>query len=247
MYPEYARDTFTNYLSFPRRADFTIDVASACQQIASHRPSLVLVTAPNNPTGTALDPVDLMTLLSTARDCGAMLIVDEAYAEFRRAGIASALELLPDYPNLVVTRTMSKAFGLAGARVGYAATADPAVVETLSVVRLPYHLSAVTQAVATAALRHCGSLQAQVSTIRQERDALQEWLVEQGFDVVLSDANFILFGTFGDREGVWQRLLDQGVLIRVTGPAGYLRVSIGTPVENDRFRSALLSAVGDER
>ncbi len=247
MYPEYARDTFTNYLSFPRRADFTIDVASACQQIASHRPSLVLVTAPNNPTGTALDPVDLMTLLGTARDCGAMLVVDEAYAEFRRAGIPSALELLPAYPNLVVTRTMSKAFGLAGARVGYAATADPAVVETLSVVRLPYHLSSVTQAVATAALRHCGSLQAQVSTIREERDALQEWLVGQGFDVVLSDANFILFGTFGDREGVWQRLLDQGVLIRVTGPAGYLRVSIGTPVENDRFRSALLSAVGDER
>ncbi|MDA3021298.1 MAG: histidinol-phosphate transaminase [Actinomycetota bacterium] len=246
MYPEYARDTFTSYLSFPRRADFTIDIASACRQIVSHRPSLILVTAPNNPTGTALDPVDLKTLLSTARECGAMLIVDEAYAEFRRAGIPSALELLPDFANLVVTRTMSKAFGLAGARLGYAVTADPAVVATLSVVRLPYHLSSVTQAVAIAALRHSDSLQAQVATIRRERDALQEWLIGQGFEAVRSDANFILFGTFADRQGIWQRLLDQGVLIRVTGPTGYLRVSIGTPVENDRFRAALVSAVAKE-
>lgn len=175
-----------------------------------------------------------------------MLIVDEAYAEFRRVGTPSALALLAEFANLVVTRTMSKAFGMAGTRLGYAAVADPAVVDTLGVVRLPYHLSSVTQAVAIAALSHSSSLQAQVATIRDERDALQDWLLGQGFAVARSDANFILFGKFGDREAVWQRLLDQGVLIRVTGPEGYLRVSIGAPAENDRFRVALMSAIGEE-
>lgn len=246
MYPEYARDTFTAYKSFPRRADFTIDIAGACAQISDNRPSLVLVTAPNNPTGTALDVADLRKLLIAAQQCGAMLIVDEAYAEFRRVGTPSALALLAEFANLVVTRTMSKAFGMAGTRLGYAAVADPAVVDTLGVVRLPYHLSSVTQAVAIAALSHSSSLQAQVATIRDERDALQDWLLGQGFAVARSDANFILFGKFGDREAVWQRLLDQGVLIRVTGPEGYLRVSIGAPAENDRFRVALMSAIGEE-
>ena len=246
MYPEYARDTFTNYRSFPRLPDFTIDIDAACQQIIENRPTLVLVTSPNNPSGTALGPVELIKLLTISRECGAFVIVDEAYAEFRRAGTPSALELLTEFTNLIVTRTMSKAFGMAGTRLGYAATADPAVVATLSVVRLPYHLSSVTQAVAVAALAHSQSLQAQVATIRQERDELQEWLIAQGLSVAVSDANFVLFGTFSDRDRIWQRLLDQGVLIRVTGPAGYLRVSIGTPTENDRFRAALVSALRDE-
>lgn len=246
MYPEYARDTFTSYLSFPRCSDFTIAIDEACEDIRTNGPSIVLVTSPNNPTGTALDAVDLTKLLVTARECGAMMIVDEAYAEFRRTGTPTALELLPEFANLVVTRTMSKAFGMAGTRLGYAATADPAVVAALRVVRLPYHLSAVTQAVAVAALKHSRSLQGQIATIRQERDALQTWLIDQGFKVAVSDANFLLFGTFTDRESVWQRLLDQGVLIRVTGPEGYLRVSIGTPAENDRFRTALVGAICDE-
>lgn len=246
MYPDYARDTFTAYLSFPRREDFTIDLDEACAQIIKNRPSIVLVTSPNNPTGTALSSTDLKRVLSTARDCGAMVIVDEAYAEFRRPATASALALLPEFANLVVTRTMSKAFGMAGTRLGYAAAADPAVIDILRVVRLPYHLSSITQAVAVAALSHSDSLQAQVATLRQERDALQAWLSAQGFQVAVSDANFLLFGIFADRDAIWQRLLDQGVLIRVTGPAGWLRVSIGTPTENDRFRAALLSAVRDE-
>ena len=137
---------------------------------------------------------------------------------------------------------MSKAFAMAGLRLGYAVAADPRVVSTLEVVRLPYHLSAVTQVVATTALEHAEALQAQVDTLRHERDALADWLVEHGFTVAPSDANFLLFGHFEDRDAVWRRLLDQGVLIRQTGPATWLRVSIGTPDENDMFRRALLTA-----
>jgi histidinol-phosphate aminotransferase len=242
MYPEYARDTFTAFETYPRNEAFGIDVESAVAVISERQPSMVIVTSPNNPTGTTLPHVDLLAIATAAREAGSMIIVDEAYAEFRRAGTPTALEMLGEFPNLVVSRTMSKAFGLAGARVGYAVAADPAVVDALAVVRLPYHLSAVTQAVARTALEHAGVLQAQVSLLRQERDALAEWLVAQGFTVAPSDANFILFGLFEDRDAVWQLLLDQGVLIRVSGPKGWLRVSIGTPSENDRFRSALLSA-----
>jgi histidinol-phosphate aminotransferase len=140
---------------------------------------------------------------------------------------------------------MSKAFALAGARLGYAIAADPAVVSTLMVVRLPYHLSAVTQAVAITALQHADVLQAQVALLRQERDALAQWLGEQGLTVAPSDANFLLFGTFEDRDAVWQRLLDRGVLIRQTGPQGWLRVTVGSPEENGMFMSALLQVLGE--
>lgn len=242
MYPEYARDTFTRYLPIPRTRGFTIDVDLAVDRIQDIRPAMVLLASPNNPTGTALPFSDLQALCRTAMSLGSMVIVDEAYAEFRRDGVPSALSLLEGFGNLVVTRTMSKAFGLAGARVGYAVASDQAVIEACRVVRLPYHLSAVTQVVAEVALAHADLLQAQVDTLRAERDLLSDWLVDHGFQVVPSDANFIMFGGFADRQGVWQRLLDQGVLIRQTGPDGWLRVSIGTPQENDRFRQALLSA-----
>lgn len=246
MYPEYARDTFTEYRSFPRADDFGIDAAHAEECIRDLRPQLVLLTSPNNPTGTALAQADLERLLACARSTGAIVVVDEAYAEFRRIGTPTALALLDRFENLVVTRTMSKAFGLAGARVGYAVAADPRVVETLRVVRLPYHLSAVTQAVATAALAHADALQAQVALIREERDRLAGWLVDEGYTVAPSDANFILFGEFADRDAVWRCLLDRGVLIRQTGPAGWLRATVGTPDENDRLRAALRECTSQE-
>ncbi len=239
MYPEYARDTFTEYVTYPRTDDFRIDVAEARRVIAERKPSIVILTSPNNPTGTALALTDIAAIAEGARQAGAVVIVDEAYAEFRHEGVASACVLLPDHPNLVVSRTMSKAFALAGARLGYAIAADPAVVAALMVVRLPYHLSAVTQAVASTALAHADVLQAQVSLVRRERDALAEWLEAEGFDVAPSDANFLLFGRFGDRAVVWQGLLDRGVLIRQTGPEGWLRVTVGTPEENGMFRAAL--------
>jgi histidinol-phosphate aminotransferase len=242
MYPEYARDTFTEYRALARRADFGIDVPAAASAIAELRPVIVLLTSPNNPTGTALPFADLRVIAEAALSVGAMTVVDEAYSEFRHDGTPSACALLGEYPNLIVTRTMSKAFALAGARLGYAIAADPRVVEVLSVVRLPYHLSAVTQAVALAALAHADVLQAQVALLRRERDELARWLSAQGFRVAPSDANFLLFGMFADRDEVWRRLLDDGVLVRQTGPAGWLRVSVGTPAENDMFRRALLAA-----
>lgn len=245
MYPEYARDTSTRWVTGRRAEDFTLDLADVRARIAEHHPSVVLLASPNNPTGTALPAAEVEAVLAAADDVpgGCVVVVDEAYGEFRRTGTASALELLRGHPNLVVTRTMSKAFGLAGARVGYL-VADRAVVDALRVVRLPYHLSAVTQAVARAALAHAAELMAQVDGLRTERDATVRWLREQGLTVAESDANFVLFGRFADRHAVWQGLLDRGVLIRETGPEGWLRVSIGTPEEMTAFRDALVEVAG---
>ncbi|MCF8525920.1 MAG: histidinol-phosphate transaminase [Candidatus Nanopelagicales bacterium] len=245
MYPEYARDTFTTYETFPRDENFGVDVAAAVAAVEARRPTIVILTSPNNPTGTRLELSDIEVIARSARDAGAVVVVDEAYAEFRHDGVQSAMTLFADHPNLIVSRTMSKAFALAGARLGYAIAADPAVVSTLMVVRLPYHLSAVTQAVAITALQHADVLQAQVALLRQERDALAQWLGEQGLTVAPSDANFLLFGTFEDRDAVWQGLLDRGVLIRQTGPQGWLRVTVGTPEENGMFRTALLQVLGE--
>jgi histidinol-phosphate aminotransferase len=238
MYPEYARDTNTAWVVGRRSEDFTLDQSKALAAISRHRPSVVLLASPNNPTGTAL-PIDLVKAIAAGTaELGAVLVIDEAYAEFRRAGTPSAVTLLPSYPNLAVTRTTSKAFALAGARVGYLA-ASKQLVEALRIVRLPYHLSAVTQAVARAALRHSDELLHRVEQLRVERDETVEWLRAQGLRAVDSDANFVLFGTFADRHAVWQSLLDDGVLIRETGPDGWLRVSIGTATEMAAFRASL--------
>jgi histidinol-phosphate aminotransferase len=235
MYPEYARDAMTGWVVGHRESDFSLDVEHAVHVVKEHQPSVVLLPSPNNPTGTAL-PLDTVRAVCAAAP--GVVVIDEAYGEFRRAGTPSALELLPSTPNLVVTRTMSKAFALAGARLGYLAAA-PEVCDALRVVRLPYHLSAVTQAVALAALRHAEELLARVDDLRRERDATVGWLRGEGLEVADTDANFCLFGRFEDRHAVWQGLLDRGVLIRETGPDGWLRVSVGTPEEMAAFRSAL--------
>jgi len=235
MYPEYARNTHTRWVTGRRRDDFGIDVDAALALIEAERPDVVILTSPNNPTGTALDPAHTRAVLEAAPG---IVVVDEAYAEFRRTGTPSALELLAEFPRLIVTRTMSKAFALAGGRLGYLA-ADPAIVDALRIVRLPYHLSAITQVAAEAALRHADDLLARVDDLRTERDRSAERLRAAGFDVADSDANFILFGTFSDRHAVWQALVDRGVLIRETGPLGWLRVSIGTPDEMNIFHTHL--------
>lgn len=243
MYPEYARDTLSRWVVGRRREDFTIDVDEALTLIAEKAPAVVLLASPNNPTGTALPLGDLERMLEAARGHGpdgsdAIVVVDEAYGEFRREGTPSALTLRDRHPHLVVTRTMSKAFGMAGLRLGYLA-AHRAVVDAIRVVRLPYHLSGVTQAAARAALTHRDSLMAQVASLRAERDALVTWLREQGHTAVDSDANFVLFGTFADRHAVWENLLERGILVREVGPDGYLRVTVGTPSETAAFRAAL--------
>ncbi len=235
MYPEYARDTHTRWVTGAREEDFTIDVDRALELIAAERPDVLLLTSPNNPTGTALP---LETVRAVVEAAPGVVVVDEAYAEFRRTGTPTALEVLDEFPRLLVTRTMSKAFALAGGRLGYVA-ADAAIIDALRIVRLPYHLSAVTQAVAIAALAHSEELLARVDEIRTSRDELAAWLKDQGHEVADSDANFVLFGRFDDRHAIWQGLVDRGVLIRETGPEGWLRVSVGTPADNAQFRAAL--------
>jgi len=241
MYPEYARDSVTAWVQGRREEDFSIDLDAAAALVREERPAVVLLPSPNNPTGTALPPEAVGALCEAAGD--GLVVVDEAYGEFRRAGVPSALELLGTHRNLVVTRTMSKAFAAAGLRLGYLA-ADPAICDAIRVVRLPYHLSAVTQATALAALRHAPELLGRVDELRAERDDTVAWLRDQGHQVADSDANFALFGTFPDRHAVWQGLLERGVLIREVGPEGWLRVSIGTGDEMTAFRNALTEVVG---
>ena len=236
MYEEYARNTFTEFVTVPRGSDYGIDLEQAAGTVRLLRPDVVFIASPNNPTGTA---IGLEVIQAVVDAFEGMVIVDEAYAEFRRPGVPSAVSLVADNPRVVVTRTMSKAFGFAGARLGYL-VADPEVVEVLRVVRLPYHLSSLTQAVALTALEHTSELGEQVRLLRAERDALIDWFDANGFDTTPSDANFALVGTFPDRHAVWQALVDEGVLIREVGPEGFLRVSIGTPAEMETFRTALL-------
>ncbi|WP_343907868.1 histidinol-phosphate transaminase, partial [Nocardioides aquiterrae] len=247
MYPEYARDSVTEWVVGHRESDFALDLDHAHDLVKEKQPSVVLLPSPNNPTGTAL-PLDAVTTLCEAaagNEQSGIVVVDEAYGEFRRAGTPSALELLPRHRNLVVSRTMSKAFALAGARVGYLAAA-PEICDAIRVVRLPYHLSAVTQATALAALRHAPELLGKVDELRAERDRTVDWLRGRGLTVADTDANFALFGTFPDRHAVWQGLLDRGVLIRETGPDGWLRVSIGTREEMQAFQEALTQVMEEQ-
>jgi histidinol-phosphate aminotransferase len=235
MHPLIARVTCTGWMAACREEDFSIDPGRAASLIRDARPAVVFLTSPNNPTGTTLPPGVIEAICDAAPG---IVVVDEAYAEFAREGTPSALSLLPRYPRLVVTRTMSKAFAMAGARVGYLA-ASAELISKLLIVRLPYHLSAVTQAVARAALSCAAEPLASVAALRTERDECVSWLRAHGYTVADSDANFVLFGRFPDRHAVWQALLDHGVLIRETGPAGWLRVTIGTPEEMAAFRAAL--------
>ncbi|WP_395106925.1 histidinol-phosphate transaminase [Actinomadura sp. SCN-SB] len=235
MHPIITRVSGTRWIDARRDEDFGLDPGRAVAAVEEHRPDVVFLTSPNNPTGTALPLETIEAVLAAAPG---MVVVDEAYAEFRRAGTPSALTLLPGRPRLIVTRTMSKAFAMAGTRLGYLA-ADPAVVDALQLVRMPYHLSAVTQAVARTAIAHEADLLSTVGMLRRERDDLVAWLRGEGFEVADSDANFVLFGRFPDRDRVWRALLGKGVLIRQVGPPGWLRVSVGTPEEMAAFRNAI--------
>ena len=235
MHPLLAAGTGTRWIGALRDPDFGLTPASAVAQIREHDPDVVFLCSPNNPTGTALDPAVIDAVLAAARG---MVVADEAYAEFARPGTPSALGLLPGHPRLVVTRTMSKAFGFAGGRLGYLA-ADPAVVDAVQLVRLPYHLSALTQAAARAALAQRDVLLGTVDAIKQERDRIVSALRGRGIRVADSDANFVLFEVGGDQRIAWQRLLDQGVLVRDVGLPGWLRVTAGTPAETDAFLSAM--------
>ncbi|BBH66967.1 histidinol-phosphate aminotransferase [Actinoplanes sp. OR16] len=234
MHPLLAQGTGTRWIGALRDPDFGLSAEAAVAEIEKHDPDLVFVCSPNNPTGTALDPSVVDAILATARG---MVIVDEAYTEFARPGTPSALTLLPGHPRLVVSRTMSKAFGFAGGRLGYLA-ADPAVVDAVQLVRLPYHLSAISQAAARAAVAHRASLLATVEAIKEQRDRIVTTLRDRGVRVADSDANFVLFATQPDQKAAWQAFLDRGVLIRDVGLAGWLRVTAGTESETTAFLNA---------
>ncbi|MCT2594326.1 histidinol-phosphate transaminase [Streptomyces sp. N2-109] len=237
MHALIARGTGTGWISGPRHDDFTIDVEAAVRVIAERRPDVVFVCSPNNPTGTAVDAETVLALYEAAQSAKpSMVVIDEAYGEFSHH--PSLLPLIEGRPRLVLSRTMSKAFGAAGLRLGYLA-ADPAVVDAVQLVRLPYHLSAVTQATALAALEYTGTLLAYVEQLKSERDRLVTQLRAAGCEVTASDANFVQFGRFQDSHAAWRYLLDQGVLVRDNGVPGWLRVSAGTPAENDAFLDAV--------
>jgi histidinol-phosphate aminotransferase len=243
MHPLLAAGTGTRWIGALRDPDFGLTPSSATAQIREHDPDVVFLCSPNNPTGTALDPAVISAVLTVA---GGMVVVDEAYAEFARPGTPTALGLLPGHPRLVVTRTMSKAFGFAGGRLGYLA-ADPAVVDAVQLVRLPYHLSALTQAAARAALAPRDVLLGTVDAIKQQRDRIVSELRARGMRVADSDANFVLFEVGGDQRVAWQRLLDQGVLVRDVGLPGWLRVTAGTAEETDAFLTALGEVAPEHR
>ncbi|MCD9874108.1 histidinol-phosphate transaminase [Streptomyces guryensis] len=240
MHALISRGTGTGWISGPRGADFTIDLPAAERWIAENKPDVVFVTTPNNPTGNAVPRETVLALYEAAQAAKpSVVIVDEAYIEFSHGD--SLLPLIEGRPNLVVSRTMSKAFGAAGLRLGYLA-AHPAVVDAVQLVRLPYHLSAITQATALAALEHTDTLLKYVEQLKSERDRLVSELRTLGYDVVESDANFVQFGRFDDEGGshaAWQKILDRGVLVRDNGIPGWLRVSAGTPEENDAFLDAV--------
>lgn len=230
MHPIIADGTDTTWLQAPRASDFSLDVDYVVAEITNRTPDVVFITSPNNPTGGSIGLADLRRIIEAAPG---IVIVDEAYAEFSER--SSAVELIDAYPaKVLVSRTMSKAFAFAGGRLGYLAAA-PAIIEALLLVRLPYHLSVLTQAAARAALRHRDDTLAGVAEIVAERKRVAAELTASGFGVVDSDANFLLFGTFTNAPASWQRYLEHGVLIRDVGIAGHLRVTIGLAAENDAF------------
>jgi histidinol-phosphate aminotransferase len=240
MHELIARGVGSSFVDGRRAADFTLDPAHVADTVRRHRPDITVLCSPNNPTGTALD----LDVVRAAIDVGAgMVIVDEAYAEFARPGTPSALSLLPQAPRLIVTRTMSKAFGMAGLRLGYLA-AGAGVIDGVLLVRLPYHLSSLTQAAARAALAHRSELLSTVDAVKAQRDRIVASVSEMGLDVSPSDANFVLFGGLTDSRETWLALLDRGVLVRDVGLPGWLRVTAGTDAETSAFLSALSAVIG---
>ena len=234
MHPIISDGTQTKWLVANRADDFSLDAGVAVQAIKEHSPDIVFVASPNNPSGQSV-PLEELRRLLEAMDTG-MLIVDEAYGEF--SSQPSAVNLIEEFPTkLVVTRTMSKAFAFAGGRLGYLIAA-PAVIDAMLLVRLPYHLSSVTQAAARAALRHADDTLGSVTKLIAERERVTEALTGMGFRVIESDANFVLFGEFADAAATWQRYLDAGILIRDVGIPGYLRATTGLAEENDALLAA---------
>ena len=237
MHPIIAETLGTTWVDGLREAEtFLLTAEAAAAQAREHDPSVVFLCSPNNPTGTAL-PFDVIGAVLDAAP-NAVVVVDEAYAEFARPGTPSALTLLPTHPRLVVTRTMSKAFAFAGGRLGYL-VASSELVDALRLVRLPYHLSTPTQTIARVALEHAELMLSTVEAVKAQRDRLVHDLGALGATPVDSDANFVLFGGLVDEKSTWQALLERGILVRDVGIRHHLRVTAGTAAETTRFLEAM--------
>lgn len=235
MHSIIAASTATQWVTGARDVDFRLSPESAVAAVERTDPDIVFLCAPNNPTGT---PLGLDTIAAVYEASRGIVMVDEAYAEFMPPGQPDALSLLPGRERLVVSRTMSKAFAFAGARLGYLA-ADPAVIDALRLVRLPYHLSGLTQAAAVAALEHAPTMLRTVDAIREQRDRLLIELARLGYAPYDSWANFVLFGGVDDPTAVFQHVLDHDILIRDVGLPHHLRVTAGTPDETTEFLDVL--------
>lgn len=235
MHSIIAAGTGTEWVTGNRDADFTLSPETAVAAVRATDPDVVFLCAPNNPTGT---PLGLDTIAAVYGASRGIVMVDEAYAEFMPEGTPDALSILPGRERLVISRTMSKAFAFAGARLGYLA-ADPAVIDALRLVRLPYHLSALTQAAAVAALEHAPTMLRTVDAIRQQRDRLLVELARLGYEPHDSWANFVLFGGVSRPQATFDRLLEHDILIRDVGLANHLRVTAGTPAETTEFLEVL--------
>jgi histidinol-phosphate aminotransferase len=241
MHPLIAKVTGVSWINGSRREDFTLDYDSALAQIQREKPALTFITTPNNPTGSSLSIDEIEKL---AKATPGLLVIDEAYAEFSEE--TSAVTLIEKYPHVVVIRTMSKAFAFAGVRLGYL-VADEAVINAMYLVRLPYHLSALTQAAGEVALDYQEELLANVARLRADRKTLAQEITALGLTVVPSDANFLLFGGFAKPAAqLWQEMLERGVLIRDVGLLGYLRVTIGNEAENKKFIDSLSACLGEK-
>jgi len=237
VHPLIAKVIGTEWIDGERRADFTLDIAKAKSDIATSKPALTFITTPNNPTGTTVTLAEIEELLKATSAVNGLLIVDEAYAEF--SDLPSAVTLLSKHSNLVVIRTMSKAFAFAGARLGYL-VANKDLVTAMFLVRLPYHLSSLTQAAAEVALQYQGELLGNVSTLIEARKSVVTEIEKLGLQVIPSQANFVIFSGFPMQPAqLWRLLLDRGVLIRDVGLLAHLRVTIGNEAENQKFIQAL--------
>ncbi|MBP2436132.1 histidinol-phosphate transaminase [Microbacterium amylolyticum] len=242
MYTLLARGVGSEWIAGTRGERFEMSPSDAARQVREANPDVVFLCSPNNPTGT---PLSLDVVEAVYEASRGIVVVDEAYAEFAPAESGTALSLLPGRERLLVSRTMSKAFAFAGARVGYLA-ADPVVIDALRLVRLPYHLSAVTQAAALAALRHSEEMLRTVADIVLQRDRISEGVAALGYDPYRTGSNFVLFGGVADARAVWQKLYDRGVLVRDVGIPGHLRVSAGTEAETTAFLDALRDITAEE-
>ena len=237
MHGQIARTVGTTVVEGRRNDDFTLDLAEVARIVDEHDPSILFVTSPNNPTGIVESPEAITAAVDAAPG---VVVVDEAYGQFADF---SALALVDEDRPLVVTRTYSKTWSMAAARLGY--LVGPSwLVEALELVALPYHLDALKQVAGRVALRFTDEMDERAKAIVAERERLVAAMAELPLTQWPSGANFILFRPLhGDGRRVWQGLLDRSVLVRDTsswpGLEGCLRVTVGTPDEDDRFLTAL--------